>query len=138
MTIEPAYLRDFARRYTAAWCSHDAASVASFYSPNGSLTINGGTPAAGRSAIAEVAQGFMTAFPDLQVLMDDLIIQGDRAEYHWTLIGTDTGPGGNGHRVCISGFEAWNIGPDRLMAESHGTFDSGEYQRQIARGFSSF
>jgi uncharacterized protein (TIGR02246 family) len=137
MTIEPAYLRDFARRYTAAWCSHDASSVASFYAPSGSLTINGGTPAVGRTAIVEAAQGFMTAFPDLQVLMDDLVIQGDRAEYHWTLIGTNTGPGGAGHRVQISGFEAWKIGPDRLIAESRGTFDSAEYQRQLAHGFTS-
>jgi len=32
-------LRDFATRYTAAWCSQDAASVAAFFSPSGSLTI---------------------------------------------------------------------------------------------------
>lgn len=137
MTIEPGYLRDFARRYTAAWCSHDAVSVASFYSPNGSLAINGGTPAVGRSAVAQAAQGFITAFPDLQVLMDDLIIQGERAEYHWTLVGTNTGPGGTGHRVRISGFEAWKIGPDHLILESRGTFDNAKYQRQVAHGFSS-
>jgi hypothetical protein len=38
----------------------------------------------------------MTAFPDLQVLMDDLLVQGDGAVYHWTLIGTNAGPGGTG------------------------------------------
>lgn len=112
-------------------------SVASFYSPNGSLAINGGTPAVGRSAIAEAAQGFITAFPDLQVLMDDLIIQGERAEYHWTLVGTNTGPGGTGHRVRISGFEAWKIGPGHLIIDSRGTFDNAKYQRQLAHGFSS-
>ena len=56
-------LRDFAARYTAAWCSQHAASVAAFFSPSGSLTINGGVPAIGRSAITEAAQEFMTAFP---------------------------------------------------------------------------
>ena len=71
MTPDPAKLRDLAQRYTAAWCSQDAASVAAFYSQNGSLSINGGAPAMGRSAITEVAQGFMTAFPDLRVLMDE-------------------------------------------------------------------
>ena len=35
---------DFAQRYTAAWCSQDPASVAALYAPDGSLTINGGTP----------------------------------------------------------------------------------------------
>ena len=31
-------------RYTAAWCSHDSARVASFDADDGSLTINEGTP----------------------------------------------------------------------------------------------
>ena len=135
MTPEPAKLRDFAQRYTAAWCSQNAASVAACYSPNGSLSINGGTPAVGRSALTEAAQGFMTTFPDLQVLMDELRIQGDGAEYHWTLIGTNTGPGGTGHKVRISGFEVWKIGADGFIAESQGKFDSADYQRQLARGF---
>jgi len=112
MTPDPAKLRDLAQRYTAAWCSQDAASLAAFYSQNGSLSINGGAPAMGRSAITEVARGFMTAFPDLRVLMDDLVVQGDGAVYHWTLIGTDTGLGGTGQRVRISGFEVWRIGVD--------------------------
>ena len=135
MTPEPASLRVLAQRYTAAWCSQDASSVAACYSPNASLSINGGAPAVGRSAIAEVAQGFMTTFPDLQVLMDDLLVQGDGAVYHWTLIGTNTGPGGTGQRVRISGFEVWKIGVDGLIAESRGNFNSAAYQRQLERGF---
>ena len=134
MMPEPAQLRDFAKRYTAAWCSRHSASVAAFYSPDGSLTINDGPPAAGRSAITEVAQSFMTSFPDMELLMDDILVQGDRAVYHWTLIGTNTGPGGTGHRVRFSGFEVWKIGDDELIAESQGHFDRGAYQRQLERG----
>jgi hypothetical protein len=66
--------------------------------------------------------------------MDDLSEQGDRAVYRWTLIGTNTGPGGSGKRVRISGFEEWRIGTAGLIAESHGHFDSAEYQRQLERG----
>ncbi len=127
-------LREFARRYTAAWCSQDAASVASFFSPNGSLTINGGTPSVGRTQIAEAAQGFMTAFPDLKVYMDDLVERGDKVIYEWTLEGTNRGPGGTGNRVRISGFEAWRIGDDGLVAESLGNYDAAEYQRQVDQG----
>ena len=68
MPIEPEYLRDFARRYTAAWCSHDTASVASFYSAGGSLTIIDGPPAVGRAAIAAAAQDSIATFPGLTVL----------------------------------------------------------------------
>ena len=134
MVPEPAKLRDFAARYTAAWCSQDPARVAAFYSPDGSLSVNGGTPAVGRNAIAEVAREFMTAFPDLLLLMDGVVVQGDRVEYHWTFIGTNTGPSGTGHRVRFSGFEEWKIGEDGLVAESQGHFDSADYQRQLERG----
>ena len=80
-------LLDLARRYTAAWCSQDPASVAAHYAPDGSLTINDGPPSVGRAAITDAAQGFMTAFPDMQVLMDDLLTKDHRIEYHWTLLG---------------------------------------------------
>lgn len=134
MSRAPAQLQDFARRYTAAWCSQDPASVAGLYSPYGSLTINDGDPAVGRTAITQVAQAFMEAFPDLQVLMDDILPQGDRAVYHWTLIGTDSGPDGTGHRVRISGFEVWKLSEDGLIAESQGHFDSVDYERQLEHG----
>src|SRR6202140_2738648 len=121
--INAGNLGDFAQRYTEAWCSHDPTSVAAFFSPNGSLSVNDSAPAVGRRAITEVAQGFMTTFPDLEVVMDQLLVRDGGAEYHWTLIGTNTGPGGTGRHVRVSGFEAWTIGPDGLIAESRGSFD---------------
>ena len=134
MTSDSDPLLDLARRYTAAWCSQDPASVAVHYAPDGSLTINDGPPSVGRAAITEAAQGFMTAFPDMQVLMDDLVTKDRRIEYHWTLIGTNTGPGGTGNRVRFSGFEEWTIGDDGLIAESNGHFDQAEYERQLEHG----
>jgi predicted ester cyclase len=125
-------LQDFATRYTAAWCSQNSSSVSLFFSPNGSLTINNGSPSVGRAAITEAAQSFMTAFPDLRIMMERIIERGNRPEYHWTLIGTNTGPGGTGNRVRISGFETWRFGPDGLIAESQGQFDNADYLRQLA------
>ena len=63
-------IKGLAARYTAAWCSQDSASVAAFFERGGSLKLNNGDPAVGRAAIAAAAQGFMSAFPDLIVLMD--------------------------------------------------------------------
>jgi uncharacterized protein (TIGR02246 family) len=138
MAIDCAQLREMARRYTAAWCSQNAASVANFYAENGLLCINGGVPATGRTSIGESVQSFMSAFPDLQVQMDDFKLDGDRAIYKWTLAGTNTGPGGFGHRVRISGYEEWKINPDGLIAESEGHFDAAEYQRQLETGYKNF
>jgi uncharacterized protein (TIGR02246 family) len=127
-------LRSLAERYTAAWCSQDAARVAAFYSPQGSLRINDSPPAVGREAITEAAQAFMTSLPDLKVIMDGLDMEEDHAVYRWTLTGTNTGPGGTGKRIRISGFEEWQIGAEGLIAESRGHFDSAEYQRQLEQG----
>ena len=134
MTPAPTHLLEFAWRYTAAWCSHDPAAVASFFSPTGTLRVNNGDPAIGHDAIAELARGFMTTFPDLEVRMDDLSVDDTRVIYRWTLIGTNTGPGGTGRHVQISGFEEWRIGADGLIAESQGHFDVADYRRQLEHG----
>jgi hypothetical protein len=47
----------------------------------------------------------MAAFPDLKVIMGDIVVDGNQTVYRWTLVGTNTGPGGTGKRVHISGFE---------------------------------
>ena len=123
--------RDFAARYTAAWCGQDPARVAEFFAPDGSLAINGGEPAVGREAIAASAAGFMTAFPDLVVLLDGLAEENGLVLYRWTLTGTNTGPGGTGRAVRISGVERWRFGADGLVAQSEGSFDAADYQRQL-------
>ena len=127
----PANMKDFATRYTAAWCSQNPARVASFFAENGSLTINGGTPSVGRAALTEAASSFMTAFPDLVVTMDRLDRVGDQYHYRWTLTGTNTGPGGTGRQIRISGYEEWTLGPDGLVAKSLGHYDQADWDRQL-------
>jgi len=124
-------LGDFARRYTEAWCSGDPARVAGHYAPEGSLTINDGTPAVGRAAITDAAREFMVAFPDMRVELDELRIGGRTPEYHWTLTGTNTGPGGTGRPVRISGYEEWTIGDDGLIVSSLGHYDQADWDRQV-------
>lgn len=134
MTMDSTKLKDLATRYTAAWCSQDAASVAAFFAERGSLKINEGDPAVGREAITEAAQGFMTAFPDMVVSMDEISQTGNHAIHRWTLTGTNTGPGGTGASVRISGYEEWAIGSEGLIEESKGHFDAADYQRQLSAG----
>ena len=152
-------LKNFAKRYANAWCSQDPDKVAACFAENGSITVNDGPPAVGRTAIAEVAQGFMRDFPDMVVTFDKLEPQSNATAFHWTLTGTNTGPGGTGKRVRISGYELWQLDngaggsratwtgkPERvdeqggesinggLIAESKGRFDSAEYERQLKHG----
>lgn len=126
-------MMQFAMRYSAAWCSQDPAKVASFFAANGSLRINDGEPNTGRAAITETARSFMTAFPDMVVEMNRLERVGTQYRYHWTLTGTNTGPGGTGRSVKIGGYEEWTIGPDGLISASLGHFDAADYARQLGR-----
>ncbi len=120
--------------YTAAWCSQDPASVASHFAEDGSLAINDGTPAIGRAAIAESARAFMTSLPDIVVVMDSLHVDGRSARYDWTLTGTNTGPGGTGNAVQVSGREEWTLDERNQIRRSLGYFDAEEYARQIREG----
>jgi len=157
-----AELIKFAQHYAKAWCSQNPENVAAFYAQSGSLSVSDGPPAAGPPAIAEIVRGFMRDFPDMIVTMDDLKIGGRSscdAAFHWTLIGTNTGPGGTGKRVRISGYELWKIDngaggsratwtgkPERVgeqrgranQRRTHrairGHFDSAEYQCQLKHG----
>jgi steroid delta-isomerase-like uncharacterized protein len=130
-------LTDFATQYAAAWSSQNPARLASFYAENGWLTVNGGTPSVGRAAITKTAQGFMTAFPDMVVKMDEVSQEGIHAVFRWTWTGTNTGPGGTGKSVRIRGYEEWTMGADGLIAESKGHYDDAEYQRQLKFGAAS-
>jgi hypothetical protein len=131
--VDVVTLKEFGTQYTAAWCSQHAARVAAFFAKTGSLQINDGTPSAGRTAITAAAQGFMSAFPDMVVTMDSVGLEGGRPVYRWTLIGTNTGPGGSGKPVRISGYEEWTFDADGLIAESKGHFDEADYNRQIGK-----
>ena len=126
-----AEITEFAKRYAEAWCSQDPEKVAAFFAERGSISINNGPPAVGRAAIAKEAQAFMTTFPDMVVTMDKVSRDPDRTKFHWTLTGTNTGPGGTGKRVRISGYELWKIDKDGLIVESKGNFDAAEYERQL-------
>ena len=127
MAHDRQQIEDLAATYTEAWCSQDAARVAAHYVPGGMIAINGGEPA----AIAEVAAAFISAFPDIEVVMDDLVFKGDVVEYHWTFTGTSAE---TGKWVRIPGFEEWRISADGLIAESRGQYDQAEYDRQLREG----
>jgi hypothetical protein len=128
-------LKEFGQKYAAAWCSQNAANVASFHDEKSSLKINDGQPSVGRAAITAAAQEFMTAFPDMVVSMDDISsVDWNHAIFRWTLTGRNTGPGGTGKAVRISGYEEWTIDANSLITESKGHFDEDEYQRQLRDG----
>ena len=126
-------LDDLGRGYTDAWNSGEPAPVAAFHKPDSSLTVNDGEAATGHDAIIEVARGFMTAFPDMELLMEGIDGDRDAAVYRWTFVGTNTGPGGTGRAVRFSGYEEWTLA-DGLIIRSLGHFDAEDFERQLNGG----
>ena len=130
--MDQTELSDFATRYAAAWSGGNPEALASFYTEDGSLTVNDGTPSRGRQAITATAGAFMEAFPDMVVRLDSVDLEGQHAIFRWTWTGTNTGPGGTGNAVEISGYEVWTLSADALIKESKGHYDEAEYQRQVS------
>ena len=119
------------QKYTDAWNSKQPEKMASFYAENGMLTVNNGTPAVGRKRLAETAQSYMEAFPDMELTMDSLTVGEGTYRYYWTFIGTNTGQGGTGNKVDFSGFEEWTMNDQGLVQKSIGTYDAVQYERQL-------
>jgi predicted ester cyclase len=124
-------MRIFAKAMTKAWCDHDAAGVASLFAEGAARVINAGVPSVGRAGIRENTQSFITAVPDLELLLDDLHVQEDLAVFSWTLRGTHSE---TSNWINISGFEIWQMGAEGLIADSRGYYDSAAYSHQIAFG----
>ena len=122
---------EFGQKYTDAWNSKQPERMASFYAEDGILTVNNGKPAVGSKQLAETAQSYMEAFPDIELTMDSLTVESGNYRYYWTFKGTNTGPGGTGNKVDFNGFEEWTMNDQGLIKKSIGTYDAEEYQRQL-------
>lgn len=129
-------LTDFATRYAAAWSSRSPDRLAAFYADDGSLQVNASAPAVGRPAVRATVASFMTAFPDMVVRLDSVVRTGPTARFYWIWTGTNTGPGGTGRAVRMTGYEEWAFAPNGLISRSLGHYDEGEYQRQLREGTS--
>ena len=122
---------EFGQKYTDAWNSKQPEKMASFYAEDGILTVNNGTPAVGRKQLAETAQSYMEAFPDMELTMDSLTVENGTYRYYWTFKGTNNGPNGTGNKVDFSGFEEWTMNDQGFVEKSMGTYNAEDYQRQL-------
>jgi len=66
--------------------------------------------------------------------MNELVVDGQRIEYHRTFAGTNTGPGGTWNAVRVTRYAEWKISDEGLIAESRGHYDADKYARRLARG----
>jgi len=98
----------FTRR-DEAWRRHDAAALSSSHAPDaiGESPMSG--KLVGRDSIREIYEKWFTAFPDLTMKTDELIIDGNRVVRFFTLTGSQAATFGGlpptGRKINITG--AW-------------------------------
>ena len=131
MTGNVADIKTMAENYAKAWCSLSPEAVASFYAPDGQISINRGDVIEGREAIMEMVLGFYAEFPDLVVHCDEVRTAGDHAIFVWTL---EDHHSETKNYVKVGGWEEWELNEDMQVSSSLGWYDAQEYERQVVEG----
>lgn len=115
-------------QYTAAWCERSTDAILSFYAEDACSIVNDENPVVGHAAMREVMQGFIDAFPDIEIRMEAFRATDVAAVYVWRLLGTHSD---SGRRIDLEGWEAWRLNPAGQIVEIRGYFDPADYARQI-------
>lgn len=76
----------------AAWNSHDIERIAQFYAEDfEGVDVAYAAPRRGRDDIRHTMSRYLTAFPDLQFSIKELVVQGNKASLAWVGRGTHEG-----------------------------------------------
>ena len=88
----------------------------------------------GREGVRIDVAAWRAGFPDLRLVVEDLIAEGDRVAYRYRLYGTHAGPflavPATGRAVVVAGFGIDRVADGRL-AESWVCFDALDLLRQL-------
>jgi steroid delta-isomerase-like uncharacterized protein len=118
-----------------AWNSHNIENVLRFYSKEyvGS-DVGQPAPLQGHEGLRTMVERYWRAFPDLQFLVTDKVIQASRATIVWVAEGTHQGPIMNipatGHKVRVSGVSVIDVQDGFVLRGQH-IWDLAGMLRQI-------
>ena len=85
-------VREWVNNLVSAWNSHNVERAAQFYAPDYvGNDIGQSSDHRGRDGLRSFLTGYLTAFPDLQFLADETLIDGNRVALVWTAHGTHRG-----------------------------------------------
>jgi steroid delta-isomerase-like uncharacterized protein len=111
---------DLARRWIAVWEAGDEAQLDALYAPEFEYFMRFPGQAAGLEGEKQVVRMLHSAFPDLRIVIDDLIVDEHNAVIRWTMPGTHQGlfrglpP--NGQPVRFTGIDILRIERGKVFA----------------------
>jgi len=83
----------------------------------------------------QVASLYRTAFPDMQLKIDEIIAEGNTVAVRWTVIGTNTGKLGDlppsGKKIVTPGLSVCRISRGKIV-EHFVSWDTAAFNQQIA------
>lgn len=92
-TVYAEQLARLAAQLTEAWNSHDPQRVAALCARDyEGENVGEATPHRGPAGMAASVAAYLTAFPDLHFIIDDVVIQGERVVQVWQAHATHRGP----------------------------------------------
>jgi hypothetical protein len=122
MPVNSTKIADLAKSYAAAWTARDGFDIAQHFEPTGQLIVNG-SPATNPKSIADVAQGFITLFPDLHYMADDTRIAGANTLQSWTLYGHHSETNAF---IKLSGWTTFTVSDAGKIQTAHMFYDPTE------------
>jgi predicted ester cyclase len=112
MADSPADGRTLAERYVTMMNQHNPDGVDSFVAVD--YINHNPLVGAGREGNRILWRAFFTAFPDVEVTMEDLVVAGDRVVGRFTYRGTHDGPlwgiPATGNRIEMRSIDIWRTG----------------------------
>jgi steroid delta-isomerase-like uncharacterized protein len=102
-----------------AWNAHDPNAVERCYTPDcEEVDVAAREPQRGSAAIRKLMKYYLRAFPDVQITIHDLLVEGDRAALVWMWQGTHKGRFMNipatGRRVTVRGTTVLSVREGRI------------------------
>jgi steroid delta-isomerase-like uncharacterized protein len=104
-----------------AWNNHDVENVAHLFSTDyEGIDVGLSSPQRGQPGVKEAVSCYLTAFPDMQIALDETVIQDDRVAMVWTFQGTHRGKWSNipptGRSVVVRGVTVLGIKDGRIVS----------------------
>jgi steroid delta-isomerase-like uncharacterized protein len=109
------------RRFIENFNKQDVETLPHDFADDYVLDFPGGPTGQGREGIRQATSSFMAAFPDLHFTIDDLLAEGDRVAWRWTMTGTHKGNLGpfpaSGKSVRLSGISLLRLREGKIMED---------------------
>jgi steroid delta-isomerase-like uncharacterized protein len=117
-------IHEFVNHLFAAWNSHDIEQVEKFYAENYiGVDVAQAVPQQGRAGFRSFYTQYLTAIPDFQLIVDDVIADGNRVAVAWNVCGTHRGTLMNipptGKTVTSRGVSMFTVENDRIQQATY-------------------